>query len=72
MIAARRRHPNSGRWQMPVLSRKAITISGKAAEQRWTQSRTCGPQKPAAFTRPALAIPLPWMRSVAAVTGEFV
>lgn len=73
MIPKNRRHPNSKRWRLPVLARKATTLSGTAAEERWIHSRTRGPQAPAVVARPVVhvAIAPPWWRAVAAVTDGF-
>lgn len=67
-----KRHPNSKRWGVLGLARKPTVLTGKQAEQRWVNSKTQGPQQPAAYHRPTVDIPLPWMRAVSAVTSEFV
>lgn len=72
MIPKNRRHPNSKRWKLPVLARKATTLTGPAAEQRWLNSATRGPQKPAVVVRHVVhAIPSPWWRAIDAVTSGF-
>lgn len=60
----------------PVLSywqaRAIITMIGQSALERWLNSQTQGVQQPAAYRRPSVAIPLPWLRAASAVTHEFI